>query len=101
MPEIRDGFARRLRARHTTSLDASHDAYDSRAMQLHDASSARVESSRVRIGRGPRRAQPGGGVRPRVIFGVATALGFFAGFQAYYYVATFTEWPASLPFPGL
>ena len=37
-------------------------------------------------------------VRPRVIFGVATALGFFSGFQAYYYVSTFTEWPASLPF---
>ena len=41
---------------------------------------------------------PWGGVRPRVIFGVATALGFFSGFQAYYYVATFTDWPASLPF---
>jgi signal transduction histidine kinase len=37
-------------------------------------------------------------VRPRVIFGVATALGCFSGFQAYYYVSTFTEWPASLPF---
>ena len=33
-----------------------------------------------------------------MIFGVATALGFFSGFQAYYYVSTFTEWPASLPF---
>ncbi len=41
---------------------------------------------------------PWGSVRPRVIFGVATALGFFSGFQAYYYVATFTDWPASLPF---
>jgi signal transduction histidine kinase len=37
-------------------------------------------------------------VRPRVIFGVATALGFFSGFQGYYYVSTFTDWPASLPF---
>jgi signal transduction histidine kinase len=37
-------------------------------------------------------------VRPRVIFGVATALGCFSGFQAYYYVSTFTDWPASLPF---
>jgi two-component system, LytTR family, sensor kinase len=37
-------------------------------------------------------------VRPRVIFGVATALGFFSGFQAYYYVSTFEDWPASLPF---
>ncbi|HXG86772.1 MAG TPA: histidine kinase [Vicinamibacterales bacterium] len=37
-------------------------------------------------------------VRPRVIFGVATALGFFSGFQAFYYVSTFTDWPASLPF---
>jgi MFS family permease len=33
-----------------------------------------------------------------VIFGVATILGFFSGFQAFYYVSTFTEWPASLPF---
>jgi signal transduction histidine kinase len=41
---------------------------------------------------------PSGLVRPRVIFGVATALAFFSGFQAYYYVSTFTEWPASLPF---
>jgi signal transduction histidine kinase len=39
-----------------------------------------------------------GYVRPGVIFGVATALGCFSGFQAYYYVSTFTEWPASLPF---
>ena len=37
-------------------------------------------------------------VRPRVIFGVATALGFFSGFQGFYYVSTFTDWPASLPF---
>ena len=37
-------------------------------------------------------------MRPRVIFGVATALGFFSGFQGYYYVSTFTDWPASLPF---
>jgi signal transduction histidine kinase len=36
-------------------------------------------------------------VRPRVIFTVATALGFFSGFQAYYYVSTFTERPASFP----
>ena len=41
---------------------------------------------------------PSGYVRPRVIFGVATALAFFSGFQGYYYVATFTDWPASLPF---
>jgi signal transduction histidine kinase len=39
-----------------------------------------------------------GHVRPRVIFGVATALGCFSGFQAFYYVSTFTDWPASLPF---
>jgi signal transduction histidine kinase len=37
-------------------------------------------------------------VRPRVVFGVATALGCFSGFQSYYYVSTFTDWPASLPF---
>jgi two-component system LytT family sensor kinase len=36
-------------------------------------------------------------VRPRVIFAVATALGFFSGFQAYYFVSTFTERPASFP----
>ena len=41
---------------------------------------------------------PSGYVRPRVIFGVATALAFFSGFQGYYYVSTFTDWPASLPF---
>ena len=29
-----------------------------------------------------------------LIFGVATALGFFSAFQAYYFVATFTEKPA-------
>lgn len=39
-----------------------------------------------------------GHVRPRVIFAVATVLGVFSGSQAYYYVSTFTEWPASLPF---
>ncbi|MGQ0736192.1 MAG: sensor histidine kinase [Acidobacteriota bacterium] len=37
-------------------------------------------------------------VRPRVIFGCATLLGCFSAFQAYYYVSTFAEWPASLPF---
>ena len=31
----------------------------------------------------------------RVIFGVATALGFFSAFQAYYFVSTFTDRPAS------
>ncbi|MCA1585095.1 MAG: histidine kinase [Acidobacteria bacterium] len=36
-------------------------------------------------------------LRPRAIFGVATALGFFSGFQAYYFVSTFTERPASFP----
>jgi signal transduction histidine kinase len=30
-------------------------------------------------------------VRPLLIFGVATALGFFSGFQAFYFVNTFTE----------
>jgi signal transduction histidine kinase len=75
MPEIRDGFARQLRERHTQALDAVEWDRDSRAM--------------------PR---PQGLVRPLVIFGVATALGCFSGFQAYYYVSTFTEWPASLPF---
>ncbi len=36
-------------------------------------------------------------IRPRVIFGAATALGFFSGFQAYYFVSSFTERPASFP----
>lgn len=36
-------------------------------------------------------------IRPRVIFSVATALGFFSGFQAYYFVSTFDEHPASFP----
>jgi signal transduction histidine kinase len=36
-------------------------------------------------------------IRPRIIFGVATALGFFSGFQAYYFVSTFTDRPASFP----
>lgn len=75
MQEIRDGFARQLRARYTQPLDATGRDRDSRAMQ-----------------------RPQSIVRPRVIFGVATALGCFSGFQAYYYVSTFTEWPASLPF---
>ena len=75
MPEIRDGFARQLRERQTRALDAVDADRDSRAM--------------------PR---PQGFVRPAVIFGVATALGCFSGFQAYYYVSTFTDWPASFPF---
>jgi two-component sensor histidine kinase len=37
-------------------------------------------------------------VRPRVVFGVATALGCFSGFQSYYYISNFTDWTASLPF---
>jgi two-component system, LytTR family, sensor kinase len=36
-------------------------------------------------------------IPPRVILAVATALGFFSGFQAYYFVSTFTERPASFP----
>ena len=75
MPEIGDGFARQLRARHAHALDVGEHERDSRAMQ-----------------------RPHGLVRPRIIFSVATALGCFSGFQAYYYVSTFTEWPASLPF---
>jgi signal transduction histidine kinase len=75
MPEFRDGFARQLRSRHANALDLSIDGRDSRAMHTHH-----------------------GHVRPRVIFGVATALGCFSGFQAFYYISTFTEWPASLPF---
>ena len=75
MVDIGDGFARKLRASHINALDGIVEGPDSRAMQPHYAH-----------------------VHPRVIFGVATALGCFSGFQAYYYVATFTEWPASLPF---
>ena len=75
MLEIRDGFAHRIRARSLSPLDGT----------LRSVNSAKMHS-------------PNGIVRPRVIFGVATALGFFSGFQAYYYVATFTDWRASLPF---
>jgi signal transduction histidine kinase len=75
MLEIRDGFARQLRARHTHHLDADDRDRDSRAMQRQH-----------------------GLVRPLIVFSVASALGCFSGFQAYYYVSTFTEWPASLPF---
>jgi sensor histidine kinase YesM len=64
-----------LRARQAQALDAVELDRDSRAM-----------------------SRPQGFLRPRLIFGVATALGCFSGFQAYYYVSTFTEWPASLPF---
>ena len=34
---------------------------------------------------------PSGALRLRLIFGVATALGFFSAFQAYYYVSTFSS----------
>ncbi len=34
---------------------------------------------------------------PRVIFAVATALGFFSGFQAFYFVSTISERTASFP----
>ncbi|MDP1569392.1 MAG: sensor histidine kinase [Vicinamibacterales bacterium] len=40
---------------------------------------------------------PWGHIRLRVIWGVATLLGFFSGFQAYYFVSTFTERPSSFP----
>ena len=36
-------------------------------------------------------------IPPRVIFAVATALGFFSAFQSYYFVSNFTERPASFP----
>ena len=74
MSDLRDGIAGQLRSRRST-LDAHEVGVDSRIMQSSS-----------------------GLVRPRVIFGVATALGFFSGSQAFYYVSTFTEWPASLPF---
>ena len=72
---MRDGFAQRLRRRDLQTIDVPQSEADSAPMQ-----------------------PPSGYVRPRVIFGVATALAFFSGFQGYYYVATFTDWPASLPF---
>jgi two-component system LytT family sensor kinase len=75
MLDMRDGIAGQLRRRAASGLDAVEMAIDSAPMQPHS-----------------------GLVRPRVIFGVATALGFFSGFQAFYYVSTFTDWPASLPF---
>ena len=73
MPDFRDGFARQLRA--LNDGDAPRGRRDHRAIRARN-----------------------GHVRPRVIFGVATALGCFSGFQAYYYVSNFTDWPASLPF---
>jgi signal transduction histidine kinase len=41
-----------------------------------------------------------GALRPRLIFGAATVLGFFSAFTAYYYVTTFAQRgkPASFPF---
>lgn len=36
-------------------------------------------------------------IRPRTILGVATALGFFSAFQAYYFESTFRDSPASFP----
>jgi hypothetical protein len=36
-------------------------------------------------------------IRPRVIFAVATSLGFFSAFQAFYFVSTFTVRQASFP----
>jgi two-component system LytT family sensor kinase len=89
MLDIRDGVAPQLRARHAKPLDDVRDGRDSRAMQHRHVlarGAARDDGTRH------------SGIRPRVIFGVATALGCFSGFQAYYYVATFTDWPASLPF---
>lgn len=68
------GVAAVLRLRGPMCLDAAVTAADSRSMQAdRDV------------------------IRPRVIFGVATALGFFSGFQAYYFIATFTEKPGSFP----
>jgi signal transduction histidine kinase len=75
MLDIRDGFATRLRERTAPAIDVPRRGVDSAPMPDHS-----------------------GAVRSRVIFGVATALGCFSGFQAYYYVSTFTDWPASLPF---
>jgi two-component system, LytTR family, sensor kinase len=74
-PDFRDGRRLRERPDGAATLDALARAADS-ARMTHTS----------------------GHVRSRVIFGVATVLGFFSGFQAFYYVSTFTEWPASLPF---
>jgi hypothetical protein len=41
-----------------------------------------------------------GVIRLRLIFGVATALGFFSAFQAYYYVSTFSPRPDRRPSCG-
>ncbi len=75
MLDTRDGIARTLRRRGVSTLDATKGGADGAGM-----------------------ASPRSLIRPRVIFGVATALGCFSGFQAFYYVSTFTDWPASLPF---
>jgi two-component system, LytTR family, sensor kinase len=72
--EMSDGVATALRMPSPMHLDSTASEADSRSMQ----------SNRDVI-------------RPRVIFAVATALGFFSGFQAYSFVSTFTERPASFP----
>jgi two-component system LytT family sensor kinase len=61
--------------------------------RLRGAKPARV--SRRRIDRAPGAVDSGrmptrtGVIRPRLIFGVATLLGFYSAFLAYYYVSTF------------
>lgn len=75
MLAVGDGFAPRLRAAHVAALDGHAGGRDSHEMHTRR-----------------------GYVRPRVIFGVATALGCFSGFQAYYYVSTFSDWQASVPY---
>ena len=70
MPDLRDGFAQRLRTRDGFARDRQEVPVDNRAMSA---------------------LPPSGIIRPRVIFGVATALGFFSAFQGYYYVSTFTD----------
>ncbi|MGE0362388.1 MAG: sensor histidine kinase [Vicinamibacterales bacterium] len=46
-------------------------------------------------------APTSGALRPRVIVGTATVLGFFSAFTAYYYVATFATRGRSASFPFL
>jgi two-component system LytT family sensor kinase len=72
---IRDEEHRGLRAPRTSRLDPTGRGLDSGSM---------VRS---------------GALRPRLIFGAATVLGFFSAFTAYYYVTTFAQrGKASFPF---
>lgn len=69
-----DGVAAVLRLRGPIHLDSPEMAIDSRSVHADQDV-----------------------IRPRVIFSVATALGFFSGFQAYYFVTLYGDRAPSFP----